>query len=269
MIDYISVLYNTSNPKSKYFRWYQQICQRAKLRASTRKTAKAVLGYTEGHHIVPKCLCEDASWISDKQNLVYLSAREHYICHWLLTKVIPNNYKILYAFARMTVDVMGKRNLTSKQHARCRIAASLATSLKPAWNQGLTYKTGPCSDRRRTAITKARKNTAKIECQHCKKLLDPGNHRRFHGDLCKLNPSISFEALRARSECAKQAITTQQNTGTYSKPKPRYGTFTCPHCAKTGTNYGSMMRHHFARCKLANTVAASASDIVSSLSSSA
>ena len=40
-------------------------------------------GYTEKHHIIPRCL--DGS--DDEINLVRLSAREHYICHYLLTKM--------------------------------------------------------------------------------------------------------------------------------------------------------------------------------------
>lgn len=40
-------------------------------------------GYTEKHHIIPKSIGG-----SDlKENLVCLSAREHFVCHYLLTKM--------------------------------------------------------------------------------------------------------------------------------------------------------------------------------------
>lgn len=40
-------------------------------------------GYTETHHIIPRSL----KGTNDKDNLVKLSAREHFICHLLLTKM--------------------------------------------------------------------------------------------------------------------------------------------------------------------------------------
>lgn len=40
--------------------------------------------YCELHHIIPKSI--NNSLKNDKTNLVYLTAREHYICHRLLEK---------------------------------------------------------------------------------------------------------------------------------------------------------------------------------------
>lgn len=40
-------------------------------------------GYTEEHHILPKAL----GGLDDVDNLVRLTAREHFICHYLLTKM--------------------------------------------------------------------------------------------------------------------------------------------------------------------------------------
>ncbi|QIW87904.1 homing endonuclease [Agrobacterium phage OLIVR5] len=42
--------------------------------------------YFESHHIVPKSYDGDNS----KENLVLLTAREHYICHLLLTRMFSN-----------------------------------------------------------------------------------------------------------------------------------------------------------------------------------
>jgi hypothetical protein len=58
---------------------YNQIIERAK--------GRKLEGYKERHHIIPKCLGGDNS----KENLVDLTAREHYICHRLLCKIYPNN----------------------------------------------------------------------------------------------------------------------------------------------------------------------------------
>lgn len=58
-------------------------------------------GYTETHHIIPRSL----GGTNDKENLVNLSAREHFICHALLanmyTKESNEWYKMNYALSMM------------------------------------------------------------------------------------------------------------------------------------------------------------------------
>ena len=58
-------------------------------------------GYTETHHIVPRSL----GGKDDKENLVKLSAREHYICHLLLTKIYKKGtneyFKMVHAYMMM------------------------------------------------------------------------------------------------------------------------------------------------------------------------
>ncbi len=55
-------------------------------------------GYTEKHHIVPKCL----GGTNKKENLVKLTAREHFIAHQLLVKIFPKEYGLIYAAFRMS-----------------------------------------------------------------------------------------------------------------------------------------------------------------------
>jgi len=58
---------------------------------------KCTSPYKERHHILPKCL----GGSNEKSNLVYLSYREHFLCHWLLIKIYPDNFKLKAAFAKM------------------------------------------------------------------------------------------------------------------------------------------------------------------------
>lgn len=59
------------------------------------------IGYTEKHHIVPRSL----GGSNKTENIVKLSAREHFICHWLLVKIHKNdkiNYsRMVKAFSMM------------------------------------------------------------------------------------------------------------------------------------------------------------------------
>jgi hypothetical protein len=64
----------------------------------------------EIHHILPKCLGGEDS----DSNLVKLTYREHYIAHWILTKIYPNESKIHYGFLCMIRDPNGFRNLNSR-----------------------------------------------------------------------------------------------------------------------------------------------------------
>ena len=60
---------------------------------------KRELDYQEIHHIFPVCL----GGKDEPDNLVALSAREHFLAHYLLTKIYPNNYKLIDAFRMMGV----------------------------------------------------------------------------------------------------------------------------------------------------------------------
>ena len=77
---------------NKYSKIYFSIIEKAK-KSNRRKTKE---DYFEMHHIIPKCI----DGTDEKENLITLTAREHYICHWLLIKCIDDKlkYKMIYAF---------------------------------------------------------------------------------------------------------------------------------------------------------------------------
>jgi len=56
----------------------------------------------ERHHIIPQSL----GGSNDKSNLVYLSCREHFLCHWLLVKMTQGEYyhKMVYALMGMRAE---------------------------------------------------------------------------------------------------------------------------------------------------------------------
>ena len=72
-----------------YLKIYNSIVERGKNRTIT--------GYTETHHIIPKCL----GGSNDVWNLVVLTAREHFICHLLLCEIYPKNTKLKFALWNM------------------------------------------------------------------------------------------------------------------------------------------------------------------------
>jgi hypothetical protein len=68
-----------------YQRIYNQIIERAKTRQ--------LEGYKEKHHILPRCM----GGLDIKENLVELTAREHFLCHRLLCEIYPKNEKLKYS----------------------------------------------------------------------------------------------------------------------------------------------------------------------------
>ncbi len=63
----------------------------------TMKKVKKRKGYTEVHHIQPRCL----HGTDDSYNLIELSIREHFLAHWLLWKAYPDYLPICSAFLQM------------------------------------------------------------------------------------------------------------------------------------------------------------------------
>jgi len=65
-----------------------------------KKAKNRVLeGYTETHHIIPKCLGGEDT----EDNLVKLTAKEHFMCHKLLCEIYPEETKLWYALWLMAI----------------------------------------------------------------------------------------------------------------------------------------------------------------------
>lgn len=78
---------------------------------------KVICGYFERHHIIPRCL----GGSNDIENIIKLTAREHYLCHYLLWKSNENNSKLFFAFKMMSSVRGAKQNrfipkFSSKQY---------------------------------------------------------------------------------------------------------------------------------------------------------
>ena len=85
--------------KNKYTNLYFSIIAKAK--AEIRNKNNNV--YFEQHHIYPRSVWPELE--KDQTNLVYLTAREHFICHYLLCKMVEKKsnewHKLVRAFTFM------------------------------------------------------------------------------------------------------------------------------------------------------------------------
>ena len=84
--------------------------------------------YVERHHIVPKSV----GGTNDKENLVYIPARVHFICHRLLCKIYKESDKLKFAFWAMCNqlhgDVTREYKVTSKVFENARKNFAIANS---------------------------------------------------------------------------------------------------------------------------------------------
>lgn len=72
---------STFTENKKYHSWYFAIIDRARERKLD--------GYRERHHIIPRSF----GGSDEKTNLVDLTFREHFICHWLLTQMTEGDVR--------------------------------------------------------------------------------------------------------------------------------------------------------------------------------
>ena len=122
---------------NKYSLWYKNIISNALTRSADKKSAVKILGYVEAHHILPKSFSIGGE--TDKNNLVYLTAKEHFVVHLLLCKMLEGQFKrkMLFAMAGITQKGRGQqRNFTSCEYALARKLHSSALKGKPSNRKG-------------------------------------------------------------------------------------------------------------------------------------
>ena len=132
---------------NKYKTWYNSITVNAKTRTAE--------GYVERHHIIPKSL----GGSDDKENLVNLTAREHFICHWLLVKIYSgeSKAKMIYALNGM------KRNGQYTQRYETKITSRVYENLKKEFSlvHSATMKGRPAHNKGVPATDKQKEKNRK------------------------------------------------------------------------------------------------------------
>lgn len=141
---------------NKYTEWYISIVERAL--SEGRKKGRGV--YYERHHIVPKFMGG-----KDTGNIVLLTAKEHFIAHLLLTKMLEDRFKnsAVFAMSKMAFQENDQhkrynaRNFTIVREAVGKSFSELKTGATP-WNKGLTIETSEtlqrAAEKRKETMTK-------------------------------------------------------------------------------------------------------------------
>ena len=180
--------------ENKYSRWYEQIV----VRAQSRILANDV--YTERHHIIPKSIGGSNS----KVNISVLTAREHFICHWLLIKFTTGQPRLKMGAAlsmmhRTKNDQMNRYKSVnfSRTYETVKILHSEFASDR---NAGRTYSTearAKMSEAQKksyretwTPEMKAKRNAAVAEA----------NRKRVYTDEMRANRSNGLKGIKRSAE---------------------------------------------------------------------
>jgi hypothetical protein len=176
-------------------------------------------GYGERHHILPKAF----GGTDEENNLIILTAREHFIAHLLLSKIYGG--KMIYALYMMST----RDGYTNRRYEKARLEFSQMVSENKDRAEKIRNKvTGkPKSEEHRKNWFESRKNGAGwiVTDEHKEKI-----SKSLSGDG---NPMFgkthTDEARRLISEANERIVV-------------------CPHCGKQG-GVAIMPRWHFDRCK--------------------
>ena len=243
----------------KYTRWYNQITDRARNRI--------IEDYTETHHIKPRSL----GGTDDVHNLVDLTAREHFICHWLLTKMTTgeNRAKMIYALNGM------KRSNKFAQRYETKITARVYERLKKEfsvihsatmkgrkpWNVGIPITEEQREKNRKSATGKKRsaeaiaktvaKQTGQKRSQETKDKISAALKGKSKNPKPEEEKIRISNSLKGRSKPpgmgAKLSATVaaQKAAGTHYTQQPK---LTCPHCG-TQASKARYNGYHGDKCK--------------------
>jgi hypothetical protein len=245
-----------------YKKLYNSIIRSAKDKEITRENLKAQGNYFERHHIIP----ESSGGTNINENLALLTAREHYICHWLLYKINPTNEN---AFSWW---MMSNNNGNKYHEERKRQSSRKYEYARKAFSKHITKV-----NKGRIHTPQARKNMAdaakekrsgknnwmygrKHSEEHKAYLseINTGENNHFYGEIHtseareKMSVAAKTRTGIKHSRYGKQhSEEAKHKLSIAVKGKPRavpHEIVQCPYCKKQGIK-PNMKRWHFDNCK--------------------
>ena len=198
---------------NKYTRWYNNITENAK--------SRIIDGYTERHHIHPRSL----GGTNDKDNLVNLTAREHFICHWLLTKMHTGvaRGKMINA-----LYLMQGKNQYQDRYINSRVYETLRTEYAQYISKLNTGRIQPINEKTKqiAAITGRKRASFSEEWRANMSASKLGeNNNRYGVDVSEETRRKIGDRIRGRKQTEEEKA--RRGLANLGKVKPKK---LCPHC---------------------------------------
>lgn len=227
---------------NKYKRWYINIINNRLRNPASEKQ------YTEKHHIAPKGIFLEYS--RESSNIVRLTAKEHFVCHLLLTKFTKDKdyYKMCKALAKMTRSHHHDRRFTSGYYSLAKITHSNAmkTMYNPAKDPSVKMKLSQKSTgRKHTDETKRKISLANKGRESPNKGKKSGP--RSAETKLKISETKKGTALTAEHRAKLREVKLGKKRGMYNRHK-EYEKTQCVHCGKVSI-ISNINRWHNENCK--------------------
>ncbi|QQM13967.1 homing endonuclease [Acinetobacter phage Morttis] len=204
-----------------YSRIYDQLISRA--------VSRNLEGYGEWHHILPRSL----GGSDERENLVFLTPREHFIAHKLLYAINPTSRSLQFAFAMMS-------------HTRKNIKVSsrdyeLGKRLISEARAGV-----PLSDEHRKAISAGSKGKRLTE-DTIERMRKPKT--KEHAKNISLSKVGALNPMYGTISPTRDIPHSDKSRALISERTKAATDFpACPHCGKK-VNKGNALRWHYDNCK--------------------
>lgn len=249
-----------------YQKVYNQIVERAKKEQEFRILNRKNY-YFEGHHIIPKSLNglgKSSDWYNKdinnrNPNIVGLTAREHFICHWLLIRIYPKNAKLIRSFWMMCNH---KGGITKKRYIPSSRIYNESKILYSNSRKGATLTQETKDKISVSMIGKNKGNLISVKQKEKLRLINIGKKlsketkekmsKSFKGRLVS---NTTKEKLRNINLGKTLSIEHKTKISNSCKGKLSWNSgikleiVICPHCNKEG-GINNMIRYHFENCKI-------------------
>lgn len=185
---------------NKYSSWYFNIIDNARNRIT--------VGYSEKHHIIPRA----AGGSDDNDNIVKLTAKEHFVCHLLLTKCTSGEirYKMVCAVNKMLMINRNQERYvpTSTQYQRIReefanVHSENMTGRFTGSKHHSFGKSRSVEYKGKISNSLLGRTPIRKQCEHCHKEVSPGPYKKYHGEKCRENKNITLVDLNSRNKVKK------------------------------------------------------------------
>lgn len=200
------------------------------------KTRGTVEGYKETHHILPRSMGGG----DEVDNLIELTAKEHFVIHHLLAKI--HGGPMAQAFGMMCLAKNAKTNkrdyiVSSRVYEQARVLISEQRKGKPMKEETRRKISESSKGVLKSEETKAKMRKPKTK-EHALNISKArmGSKNPMFG---KPSPTKGIP----HSEEMRKLIAQRTKEATMADP--------CPHCGKI-TNKGNALRWHFDNCKMRN-----------------
>lgn len=210
-----------------YKRIHDSIIEKAKNRI--------IKGYKERHHIIPRCL----GGTDEQENLVDLTAREHFVVHKLLSKMYGGKLKYAFSMMCLTRNTPSKYNkvdykVTSREYSSARKSLSILSIGRKL------------SDSTKEKISKSLLGR-KFSQETIEKMRKPkSNSHRENISKSKIGKNNPMYGVPSPTKGIKHTKSVKDKISDATKKAMDYPP--CPHCGKKTTK-GNALRWHYDNCK--------------------